>query len=38
LATGTKGNMVKNIKESKTTLELAMNAGTKTTKQVADVP
>jgi hypothetical protein len=24
--------------ESKTTLELAMNAGTKTTKQVADVP
>jgi hypothetical protein len=31
-------NMVKNIRESKTTLELATNAGTKTTKQIADVP
>jgi hypothetical protein len=31
-------NMVTNIRESKTTLELATNAGTKTTKQVADVP
>jgi hypothetical protein len=31
-------NMVKNIKESKTTLELATNAGTKTTKQIADKP
>jgi hypothetical protein len=31
-------NMVKNIRESKTTLELAMNARTKTTKQVTDVP
>jgi hypothetical protein len=30
--------MVTNIRESKTTLELATNAGTKTTKQVADVP
>jgi hypothetical protein len=30
--------MVKNIRESKTTLELAMKAGTKTTKQIADVP
>jgi hypothetical protein len=31
-------NMVTNIRESKTTLELATNAGTKTTKQVADAP
>jgi hypothetical protein len=31
-------NMVKNIREPKNTLELATNAGTKTTKQVADVP
>jgi hypothetical protein len=31
-------NMVTNTRESKTTLELATNAGTKTTKQVADVP
>jgi hypothetical protein len=31
-------NMVKDIRESKTTLELATNAGTKTTKQIADVP
>jgi hypothetical protein len=31
-------DMVTNIRESKTTLELATNAGTKTTKQVADVP
>jgi hypothetical protein len=31
-------NMVKNIREWKTTLELATNAGTKTTKQIADVP
>jgi hypothetical protein len=31
-------NMVTNIRESKTTLELATNAGMKTTKQVADVP
>jgi hypothetical protein len=31
-------NIVKNIRESKTTLELATNAGTKTTKQIADVP
>jgi hypothetical protein len=31
-------DMVKNIRESKTTLELATNAGAKTTKQVADVP
>jgi hypothetical protein len=31
-------SMVKNIRESETTLELAMNAGTKTNKQVADVP
>jgi hypothetical protein len=31
-------NMVKNIRESKTMLELATNAGTKTTKQIADVP
>jgi hypothetical protein len=30
-------NMVTNIRESKITLELATNAGTKTTKQVADV-
>jgi hypothetical protein len=30
--------MVKNIRESKTTLELATNAGTKTTKQIADIP
>jgi hypothetical protein len=29
---------VKNIRESKTTLELATNARTKTTKQIADVP
>jgi hypothetical protein len=31
-------NMVTDIRESKTTLELATNAGTKTTKQVAEVP
>jgi hypothetical protein len=31
-------NMVKNMRESKTTLELATNAGTKTTTQIADVP
>jgi hypothetical protein len=31
-------NMVKNIRESITTLELATNAGTKTTKQIADIP
>jgi hypothetical protein len=31
-------DMVTNIRESKTTLELATNTGTKTTKQVADVP
>jgi hypothetical protein len=31
-------NMVTNIRESKTTLELATIAGTKTTKQIADVP
>jgi hypothetical protein len=31
-------NMVADIRESKTTLELATNAGTKTTKQVAEVP
>jgi hypothetical protein len=31
-------NMVKNIRESKTTLELGTNAGTKTMKQIADVP
>jgi hypothetical protein len=31
-------NMVTNIRESKTTLELVTNAGTKTTKQIADVP
>jgi hypothetical protein len=31
-------NMVKNIRESKNTLELATNAGTKTTIQIADVP
>jgi hypothetical protein len=31
-------DMVTNIRESKTNLELATNAGTKTTKQVADVP
>jgi hypothetical protein len=31
-------NMVTNIRESKTTLERATNTGTKTTKQVADVP
>jgi hypothetical protein len=31
-------SMVKNIRESKTTLELATNAGMKTTKQVADIP
>jgi hypothetical protein len=31
-------NMVKNIRELKTTLELATNAGTKTTKQISDVP
>jgi hypothetical protein len=31
-------NMVTNIRESKTTLELVTNVGTKTTKQVADVP
>jgi hypothetical protein len=31
-------NMVTDIWESKTTLELATNAGTKTTKQVAEVP
>jgi hypothetical protein len=30
--------MVTDIRESKTTLELATNAGTKTTKQVAEVP
>jgi hypothetical protein len=30
--------MVTNIRESKTTLELATNAGTETTKQIADVP
>jgi hypothetical protein len=31
-------HMVTDIRESKTTLELATNAGTKTTKQVAEVP
>jgi hypothetical protein len=31
-------NMVKNIRESKTTLKLATNTGTKTMKQIADVP
>jgi hypothetical protein len=31
-------NMVTNIGDSKTTLELAMNAGTRTTKKIADVP
>jgi hypothetical protein len=31
-------DMVTNIRESKTTLELATNTGTKTTKQVADIP
>jgi hypothetical protein len=30
--------MVTNIRESKTTLELATNAGTRTTKKIADVP
>jgi hypothetical protein len=30
--------MVTNIRESKTTLELAMNAGTRTTKKIANVP
>jgi hypothetical protein len=30
--------MVTNIRESKTTLELATNAGTRKTKQIADVP
>jgi hypothetical protein len=30
--------MVTNIRESKTTLELATNAGTRTTKQIAGVP
>jgi hypothetical protein len=30
--------MVTNIRESKTTLELAMNAGTRTTKKITDVP
>jgi hypothetical protein len=30
--------MVTNIRESKTTLELATNAGTRTTKKMADVP
>jgi hypothetical protein len=30
--------MVTNIRESKTTLELAMNAGTRTTKQIVNVP
>jgi hypothetical protein len=31
-------NMVKNIREWKSSLELATNTGTKTTKQVADTP
>jgi hypothetical protein len=31
-------NMVTNIREPKTTLELTTNAGTQTTKQIADVP
>jgi hypothetical protein len=31
-------DMVTNIRESKATLERAINAGTKTTKEVADVP
>jgi hypothetical protein len=31
-------NMVTSDRESKTTLELATNAGTRTTKQIADVP
>jgi hypothetical protein len=30
--------MVTNIRESKTALELATNAGTRTTKKIADVP
>jgi hypothetical protein len=30
--------MVTSIRESKTTLELATNAGTRTTKKIADVP
>jgi hypothetical protein len=30
--------MVTNIRESKTTLELATNAGTRTTKKIANVP
>jgi hypothetical protein len=30
--------MVTNIRESKTTLELATNAGTRTTKKIADIP
>jgi hypothetical protein len=30
--------MVTNIRESKTTLELATNDGTRTTKKIADVP
>jgi hypothetical protein len=30
--------MLTNIRESKTTLELATNAGTRTTKKIADVP
>jgi hypothetical protein len=30
--------MVTNIRESKMTLELATNAGTRTTKKIADVP
>jgi hypothetical protein len=30
--------MVTNIRESKTTLDLAQNAGTRTTKKIADIP
>jgi hypothetical protein len=31
-------DMVTNIRESRTKMELATNTGTKTTKQVADIP